>query len=333
MRFFSGYSRINTLPAMPKILITTTSFQDTPGPHHDILAARPDVELITARGPLKEEEMLPLVGELDGIICGDDAYTRPVLEKCLPRLRVLSKYGIGLDKIDLDAAKDLGIPVCFTPGVNHTTVAEHAFLLMLGLSKKVVEHANAVSAGEWKRQTGHELAGKTLGIVGLGRIGKEVAKRARAFDMPLLGFDIYWPEEFAAGMGIERVESTAGIFERADIVTLHCGLAEDTRHMINAAVVERMKPDAMLINTSRGELVDTTAIAQALATGKLAGYGTDVLDEEPPSANHPLLHAPNCLITPHIGSRTSESVARQATKAVENLLLMLDGKEPHARAV
>lgn len=305
---------------------------DTPGPHHDLLKAQ-GWEVTTARGPLSEEDILALVGDFDVIICGDDAYTPRVLQKALPRLKVLSKYGIGLDKIDLNAAKELGIPVLFTPGVNHTTVAEHTFLLMLGLAKKVAEHANWVRAGQWKRQTGNEIAGKTLGIVGLGRIGQEVTKRAVAFDMKVLGYGNYWDEAFATQYGLERCATVEELLERSDIVSLHTKLTAQSRGLINARTLALMKKGAYLINCARGEVVETAPLLDALNSGHLAGYGADVLDEEPPSPGYPLLTAPNTLITPHIGSRTYESVARQAGMSVENVLLFLRGEDPHGRAV
>ena len=176
-----------------KVLITTTSFQDTPGPHHDLLAQQ-GWDLTRERGPLPEDTMLKLVGDFDGIICGDDVFTKPVLAQCLPRLKCLSKYGIGLDKIDLDAATELKIPVCNTPGVNHTTVAEHTIGLLLAMVRNIPKENGFVHQAQWKRITGRELAGQTLGLLGLGRIGKEVAKRAMAFGMKVLAYDIFWNE-------------------------------------------------------------------------------------------------------------------------------------------
>ena len=147
-------------------------------------------ELVRQRGPLPEARMLELVGDIDGLLCGDDAITRAVLQKSLPRLKVVSKYGIGLDKVDLPAATELKIPVCFTPGVNHAAVAEQTFLLLLALEKNFLHAVDGTRQGQWKRKTGHEIMGKTLGIIGLGRVGKEVALRARAFGMKPLGYDI-----------------------------------------------------------------------------------------------------------------------------------------------
>jgi len=313
-----------------RILLTTTSFQDTPGAHHELLAET-GWELITARGPLNEADTLALVGEVDGYICGDDAITRAVLEKALPRLTVLSKYGIGVDKIDMEAATELGIPVCFTPGVNHTTVAEHCFSLLLALYKNLVTEVNHTRKGEWKRLTGHEIMGKRLGIVGLGRIGKEVAIRAKAFGLELVGHDIYWPEAFASEYGIEKADSVDDLLERCDIISLHTNLTEETRNLINLQRLARMKDGVIIINCARGELVNTDAMVHGLKIGKVGGYGTDVLDEEPPPADHPLLKEEKCLVTPHIGSRTYESVVRQATASVKNLILAMSGEKPNAQ--
>ena len=314
----------------PRILLTTTSFQDTPGEHHDRLAAT-GWEVVTARGPLSEADTLAAVGEVDGYICGDDAITRRVLEKASPRLKVLSKYGIGVDKIDVAACTEMGIPLLFTPGVNHTTVAEHAFLLLLALEKNLLFHCDSTRAGGWKRQTGHELLGKTIGIVGLGRIGREVAIRAKAFGMRPLGYDVYWDEAFAAEHGVTRAATIDEVFAQSDYLSLHTNLTPETRDLVRAETIRRMKPDVIVINCARGEIVNTADMAAALASGRVRGYGTDVLDVEPPPADHPLTHLPNCLVTPHVGSRTSESVQRQALAAVENLVRAMHGEPPLAQ--
>jgi D-3-phosphoglycerate dehydrogenase / 2-oxoglutarate reductase len=314
-----------------KILLTTTSFQDTPGPHHDLLASRGD-EIVRERGPLPEARMLELAGDFDAFLCGDDAITRAVLEKSLPRLKVVAKYGIGLDKVDVAAATDLQIPVTFCPGVNHTTVAEHTFGLLLAIYRQIVEQAVTVREGRWKRLTGHELMGKTIGIVGLGRIGKEVAIRARAFGMEVLGFDRSWDKEFATQHGIIRVTDADDLIRRSDVVSLHMNLSPETKHFINADRLKLFKKSCTLLNCARGELVDSAALAAALDAGHLAGYGADVLDEEPPPADHPLLRCRNAVITPHIGSRTHESVVRQATMAAQNMINILEGRPALAQA-
>ncbi len=314
-----------------KVLLTTTSFQDTPGPHHSLLEGR-SYEITRERGPLPESRMLELAGDFDAILCGDDAITRAVLEKSLPKLKVVAKYGIGLDKVDVTAATELKIPVTFCPGVNHTTVAEHTFGLLLAIYRDIVVQANTVRAGQWKRLTGHELMGKTIGVAGLGRIGKEVATRARAFGMNVVGFDIYWDEAFAREHGIERVGSIDELIRRSDIVSLHMNLTPETRHLINAERLKFFRKNAVLLNCARGELVDSTALAAALDADQIAGYGADVLDEEPPNADHPLLKCRGAVITPHIGSRTFESVERQATMAAQNMINVLEGRPALAQA-
>jgi len=314
----------------PRILLTTTSFQDTPGGHHDALAAT-GWEVVTARGPLNEADTLAAVGDVDGYICGDDAITRAVLEKARPRLKVLSKYGIGVDKIDVASCTEFGIPLLFTPGVNHTTVAEHAFLLLLALEKNLLFHADSVRGGGWKRQTGHELLDKTIGIVGMGRIGKEVAIRAQAFGMKPIGYDVFWDDAFAAEHGIPRAASLDEVFATADYLSLHTNLTPETRDLVRAETIAKMKPGVIVINCARGEIVNTPDMAAALRDGRVRGYGTDVLDAEPPAADHPLTRLPNCLVTPHVGSRTHESVQRQAMAAVTNLIRAMHGEKPLAQ--
>ena len=311
-----------------RILLTTTSYQDTPGPHHELLESR-GFEIVRERGPLPEAAMLALAGEFDAFLCGDDAITQAVIEKSAPRLKVISKYGIGLDKIDVAYATTQKLPVLNTPGVNHTTVAEHTFGLLLSLTKKIQENAVEVKEGKWvagwKKPVGHEILGSTMGIIGLGRIGKEVATRARAFGMSVIAYDPYFDESFAAEHGVTRCETMDDVLLGANVVSLHCFLDKNTHGMINAEKIAEMKDGVIVLNCARGELVDTNDIAAALASGKVGGYGADVLDEEPPAANHPLFTAPNCIVTSHIASRTYESVERQALRATHNLINYLKG--------
>jgi len=314
-----------------RILLTTTSFQDTPGVHHDLLNGQ-GWEIVRERGPLPESKMLELAGEFDAFLCGDDAITQAVLDKSLPRLKVISKYGIGLDKINVAYATSQKLPVLFTPGVNHTTVAEHTFGLLLALSKHIVTVAAAARQGEWKRLTGHEIMGKTMGIIGLGRIGKEVVIRAKAFGMPVIAYDIYWDEAFAKEYGVTRCATMDEVLHQADVVSLHCFLSDETRGMINKAKIAEMKDGVVVLNCARGELVEAHDMAEALESGKVGGYGTDVLDEEPPKPDHCLLRAKNCVVTSHIGSRTYESVVRQASTATNNLINFLNGSGEYIQA-
>jgi len=306
-----------------RVLLTTTSFQDTPGSHQELLEAQ-DWELVRERGPLSEERMMELAGDFDAFLCGDDALTPAVIDKSLPRLQCISKYGIGLDKIDTDYAASKNIPVLFTPGVNHTTVAEHAIGFMLSMAKKIHTNANDVHGGKWvagwKKPVGNEIMGKTLGIIGMGRIGKEVAIRAKAFGMEIVAFNRSFDAEFAAQHDIRQGASAQAVLEEADIISLHCALTEGTRDLINTEQIERLKDGVLIVNCARGEVVNSADVAAALTTGKIAGFAADVLDAEPPAADHPLLSAPNALITAHIASRTHESVQRQANRSLHNLI-------------
>lgn len=308
-----------------RVLLTTTSYQDTPGDHHDLLASQ-NFDIHCERGPLPESRMLELAGEFDAFLCGDDEITQAVIDKSLPRLKVISKYGIGLDKIDVEYATSKKLPILFTPGVNHTTVAEHTFCLLLAYVRNLVDSANAVREGQWKRVTGHEIWNKSMGIVGLGRIGQEVAKRAIAFGMKVHALDPYWPEAFAAEYGVTRHETVETMLPEIDVLSLHANLSESTRHLINQDRVKLCKPELLVINTSRAELVHMPTMIEALNSGAIAGYATDVLDEEPPPADHPLLKHPKAVITPHIGSRTYESVPRQAMRSTLNLVNFLKGE-------
>ena len=317
-----------------KVLLTTTSFQDTPGAHHALLD-QSGFEVVRARGPLSEAQMLDLIGQhggFDGLLNGDDRITARVIDAAGPRLKVIAKYGIGLDSIDVARATEKRIPVLFTPGVNHTTVAEHAFGLMIGLAKEFWTHLAAVKNGQWTRRTGHELMGKTLGVLGLGRIGQEVVRRANVFGMRCVAFDLYWPEAFAAEHDVTRVASAEEVLPLADVVTLHMNLTEANRGLINARTLATMKRGAYLINTARGGLVVEADVAEACRSGQLAGYGTDVVDEEPMKPGHPFQRIDNILVTPHIGSRTFESVERQALRAVTNLVEYLSGGKDYIQA-
>lgn len=314
-----------------RILLTTTSYQDTPGSHQELLKSQ-GWDIDRQRGPLNEQQMLAIAGEFDGFLCGDDAITAQVIDKSLPRLKWISKYGIGIDKIDKAYATSRGIPIGFCPGVNHTTVAEHTFGLMIGLSKKIVEVASYTRAGKWKRLTGNEILGKRLGIVGMGRIGKAVLERAAAFGMELQAYDINWDDGFATAHQVSRCNSTDELFASSDIISLNCFLDKHTENLVNRQSIAGMKDGVMIINCARGEIVNTADIAEALLAGKVGGYGADVLEVEPPPADHVLFSTPNTIITSHVGSRTYESVQRQATMATQNLINFVQGKPPLAQA-
>jgi len=320
-----------------RILLTTTSYQDTPGEHHKLLEDS-GFEVVRARGPLPEDDMLKLIAEhegFDGLLNGDDQITAKVIDAALAAptpLKVIAKYGIGLDSIDVSHATSKKLPVLFTPGVNHTTVAEHAIGLMIACSKHFWMHLKAVKEGKWTRQTGHELAGKTLGVLGMGRIGKEVVARGVAFGMKPLAYDVYWDDDFAKQHNVGRRETPEAILKEADVISLHMPATEQTRGFINAERLKLCRDGVIIINTARGTLVDEADVADAARSGKIGGYGTDVLAHEPIQTPHPFQDIDNILVTPHVGSRTYESVERQAVRATRNIINFLKGQSDYIQA-
>ena len=308
-----------------KVLLTSTSFQDTPGKHQELLREQ-GYDLDTLRGPISENELLPIIGKYDAVICGDDEYTEAVIKKGKEgNLKYISKYGVGLDRIDLEAAKKYGIPVTNCPGVNQVSVSEHVLALLFTFEKNVHLQHNSTRNGSWKRWVGHEIQGKTIGIVGLGAIGKELSKKANALGINVIACDLHRDDEFLAQNPFVTFESNIEtIYEKADIISLHIPHTPKSEYLINEEVVQyKLKRKPILINTSRGMLIDTNAVLKGLKEGKLRGYLTDVLAHEPMLEYEPLKGVENVLITPHVGSRTFQSVERQGTMAVENLIKLI----------
>jgi glyoxylate reductase len=240
-----------------------------------------------------------------------------------PRLRAIANMAVGTDNIDLRAAAARGIAVGNTPDVLTDATADLAFALLLALARRIVPGAAMVRAGEWKtwepaKDLGADLSGATLGIVGWGRIGQAVARRAGGF-----GLDVIHSSR-SSGLPLEE------LLARSDFVSLHTPLTPETRHLVDAGFLGRMKPSALLVNTTRGGVVDQDALRSALQAGEIAGAALDVTDPEPLPADHPLLDAPNLLVVPHVGSATVRTRAKMAAMAVENLLAALDGRPmPH----
>ena len=249
-----------------------------------------------------------------------------------PRLRAVSNYAIGYDNIDVQAATERGIMVCHTPGVLTDTTADFAFTLMASVGRRVVEAVQYVRDGKWKTWgpmlcLGHDLYGATLGLIGLGRIGGAVAKRATGFDMRLLYHDLNRQPILEKELGLTYADLDT-VLRESDFISLHTPLTNETHHMIGAEQFEKMKHTAVLVNTSRGQVVDQAALYDALASGKIAGAGLDVTDPEPIDPNDPLLDLENCVIVPHIASASVAARTLMATMAAENLVAALQGRMP-----
>jgi len=269
-----------------------------------ILKSAPSVSVEEVKGK-REDELIPLVASIDAwVVRGATKVTRRLLDAA-PRLRWVARAGAGLDNIDVGAASERGIGVLNVPGANAVAVAELVLGLMLALFRRIPAADAAVRRGEWEKMQGRELRGKTLAIVGLGKIGGAVARRARAFEMECIGFDPVVSAADARAMGVEPV-ALDDLFPRADVLTLHAPMLPETAGMVGAAQLKRMPRGAVLINAARGALVDEAALVEALRSGALAGAALDVYAEEPPKGS-PLLSLPNVVLTPHIGAATVEA--------------------------
>lgn len=309
-----------------KILITPRSFGKTSNVPFEMLN-KYGYEIIRNEAGLKysEDELLDIIEDVDGVIVGLDPITERVLKKG-KKLKVVSKYGVGLDNIDLEAAKKLGIKVTYTPGANNESVADFAFSLMLTLSREVNKLDEIVRSNKWEKRIGTEVYGKTIGVIGTGAIGKGVARRATGFDMEILAYDLYPDEAFANTIGMKYVDKKT-IMEKSDFITLHVPLTDEMYHFIDSKELNMMKKNAILINTSRGGIVNEDALYDALKEKKIAGAALDVYETEPP-INHKLLKLDNVLLTPHCGASTIDATNRMGVIAVEGLVSVLEGMEP-----
>lgn len=246
-----------------------------------------------------------------------------------PGLAVVSRHGVGYDNVDLEALNARRIPLAIAVNSNKVTVAEHALALFLALAKAAVEHDAAVRGGRWAFRNelrAFELLGKRLLLVGFGRIGREVALRAKAFGMTIGVFDPFVDPASLAEIGCESVADLDRGLADADAISLHVPLNAETRHLIDARRLAMLKPKAILVNTARGGLIDEVALAQALLAGKLGGAGIDVFEDEPPKPDNPLLEAPRILLSPHNAGVTEESMVRMATEAATNVVDILAGR-------
>jgi D-3-phosphoglycerate dehydrogenase len=285
---------------------------------------REGVEVFAAdvRERLCEEELLPLVAEIDGAICGDDQFTERVL-RAAPRLKVISKWGTGIDSIDVCAAARLRIRVCNTPDAFTDPVADTALGYVLCFARRLPWMDGDVRRGLWVKPEAVALRECTLGVVGVGNIGRAVVRRARVFGMKVLGTDIApAPAAFVEETGLEMVP-LAALLAESDFVTLHCDLNPTSFHLIDGAALSHMRPTAYLVNTSRGPVVEESALARALAEGRLAGAALDVFEVEPLPAKSPLRAFENCLLAPHNANCGRAARARVHEATINNLLAAL----------
>lgn len=304
-----------------KVVVTARSFGKTDAYATDLLKEN-DCEIVKlneADGPI-EEQLKTAILDADAVIAGLEDYSRELIDSA-KKLKVISRYGVGYDKVDLQAAGDKGVLVTITPGANGDSVADLAMALMLDLARNVTIMDNSIKGKAQRRPSGVEMYQKTLGVIGAGRIGQGVARRCRGFDMKILCYDMYQNEEFKKETNAEYVDLDT-LLKESDFITIHSPLTPETENMISTREFRIMKKDAILVNTARGGIIDEAALYEALKNGEIRGAGLDATVEEPPY-DSPLLELENCILTPHAGAGTAEASSKMSCMAAHNVIEVL----------
>jgi phosphoglycerate dehydrogenase-like enzyme len=316
---------------MPTVLISAMTLANVEGQHLDILRDAGFDVIYPARAvQLTEEELLGMLDDVDATLAGSEPYTRRVFDQ-FPRLRVVARNGVGYDAVDLDAATAHGVAVTTTPGANQESVAEHAFALLLGLARKIPFQDRGVKAGHWPRLTCLPVREQTLGIAGLGRIGKELALRALAFRMKVLAFEKFPDHAFCAAHGVTLV-SFDQLLAESDFLSLHLPLTDESRHLIDRRALAKMKPTAFLINTARGGVVCEADLIEALRARRLAGAGLDVFEHEP-CLQSPLFEMDEVILSAHVAGADLRSRDEMAQMAARSIVALWRGEWPEGQVV
>ncbi len=284
-----------------------------------LLQQRPEFEVVVLPKQLTEAELLPVVADVSAMIVRSETkVTKRVLEAA-KKLRVVGRAGVGVDNVDVEAATRHGVVVMNTPGGNTITTAELTFTLLLNLARKVPQAYASMTVGKWDRKLfqGVEISGKTLGVLGMGRIGTEVAKRALAFGMRVIGYDPFLTEARAKTLGVELATEVDLVYREADFITVHMPVTDQTQGMLNAAAFAKMKPGVRVVNCARGEIIEDQDLLAALESGKVAAVGLDVYHQEPLPADHPFRTHPGVVLTPHLGASTAEAQDKCGVEVAE----------------
>lgn len=319
---------------MPTVLVTPREVEAFAPRYRDVIESAGLTLVFPPKAEaniLTPEELRKLLVGVDATIAGSEPYTAELFS-LHPQLKVVARVGVGFDSVDTVAATNAGVAVCTAPGTNQESVAEHVFAMILGFTRHLVTRVNTIRAGGWPRHFSLPLRGQTLGLAGMGRIGKAVATRAVAFGMPVIAYDPQPDAAFAAAHGI-RLVPFAELLAQSDFLSLHLPLMPATKHVMNAEAFARMKPTAVLVNCSRGGLVDEAALVAALEAKRLAGAVLDVLEQEPPPANHPLVAMDNVLVTPHAAGVDVKSIGDMARSAAEAIASLWKGEWPTEKVV
>ena len=281
--------------------------------------------------PYTFEELREIVSDIDGVVAGVDTWNEDVFQLA-HELKVIARFGVGVDNIDLNAAKGHGIIVCNSPGINSSAVAEQAVALLLSLIRKVPQMNSAVRNGEWPRPMFHELKSRTIGFLGFGAIARNAAQRLRGFGAQMIAYDKFPDQNAADSLGV-RLVSQDEVLESADIISIHLPATDETKHLISKETIRMMKDGVYIINTARGSIVKETDMAEALESGKVAGFGTDVFEHEPIDLSGPLFRFENYIATPHVSAETYENCETTSVVTAKAILSVFNGEEPYNRLV
>jgi D-3-phosphoglycerate dehydrogenase len=313
-----------------KVLVTPRSYgSQDPSLKTDLEEMVGEVVYNTTGKSLQSEQLQEMLKDVDGMIAGLDDIDARALQAA-PDLKVVARYGVGINNVDLEAAAEQGITVTNTPGANAVSVAELTIGLILNMLRPILPAVQKTRQGEWPRFKGYSLEGKTVGILGLGAIGKETAKRLAGFNCRIFAYDIYPDEAFASKYELEYTE-LEDILARADIISLHLPLTPETEGLVDQDFITAMKPGAWLVNTARGELIQEDALVQAVKSGHLRGAALDAFRQEPPEKDNPLLSMEEILSTPHIGAHSDSAKNAMGRMAMNDCLAVLRGEEPKHR--
>lgn len=281
--------------------------------------------------PYTFDELKEIVEDIDGVVVGVDDWNEDVF-KLAPKLKGMARFGVGVDNIDLNAAKEHGIIVCNSLGINSSAVAEQAVALLLSLIRNIPEMNSAVRKGEWPRPMFHELKSRTIGFLGFGAIARNVAQRLAGFGPEMIAYDKYPNQEAADKLGV-RLVSQEEVLKESDIISIHLPATDETKHLINKETIQQMKDGVYIVNTARGSIVNEADMAGALESGKAAGFGTDVFEHEPIDLSGPLFKYDNYIATPHVSAETFENCETTSVVTARALLAVFEGREPENRLV
>jgi D-3-phosphoglycerate dehydrogenase len=308
-------------------LISATSFStQTPEPEERLRAAGYEIVHNPYGRPMTAQELRPLLAQVDAVAAGVDQFHPPAFDD-VTNLKVVARHGAGLDCVDITECTRRGIVVANTPGANAEAVADMALGLMAAVARHIPEGDATMKAGKWENSYGRDMFKATLGLLGLGRIGKGVARRGHGFDMRILAYDPYFDEAFAQQFSVVRATSPEQVLREADFISLHLPLMEETRGFINKERLALMKPTAILVNTARGAIIDEGALAEALAAGTIYGAGLDVYATEPPT-DSPLLKCPRVITLPHVSSNTPGALLAMGNGVTDAIFAVLNGGKP-----